>query len=59
LRYALDSNKIKALGWVPQNSYEQAMQRTVDWYVHNEQWWRRIKDGEDFQDYYGRNYGTR
>ena len=46
LRYALDSSKLKALGWKPQSDYEEAMQRTVDWYVQNEPWWRSIKSGE-------------
>ncbi len=59
LRYALDSSKLKALGWQPQCNYEEAMQRTVDWYVENESWWRSIKSGEDFRAYYQRNYGKR
>lgn len=59
LRYALDSSKLKALGWKPQSDYEEAMQRTVDWYVQNEPWWRSIKSGEDFRTYYARNYGKR
>jgi dTDP-glucose 4,6-dehydratase len=59
LRYALDSNKLKALGWQPQCDYEETMRRTVDWYVENEAWWRRIKGGDDFQTYYKRNYGKR
>jgi len=59
LRYALDSSKLKALGWEPQCNYEETMRRTVDWYVENEAWWRRIKGGDDFQTYYKRNYGKR
>ncbi|MFT5090519.1 MAG: dTDP-glucose 4,6-dehydratase [Candidatus Latescibacterota bacterium] len=59
LRYALDSSKLKALGWKPQCNYEETMRRTVDWYVENEAWWRSIKGGDDFREYYQRNYGKR
>ncbi|MEE3234874.1 MAG: dTDP-glucose 4,6-dehydratase [Candidatus Latescibacterota bacterium] len=58
-RYALDSSKLRELGWLPICDYEQAMQRTVEWYVSNEAWWRSIKDSGDFRDYYQRNYGKR
>ena len=59
LRYALDSSKLKELGWKPKYNYEEAMQRTIDWYLQNEPWWRSIKSGEDFRTYYARNYGKR
>ncbi len=59
LRYALDSSKLKALGWQPQCNYDEAMRRTVQWYVENESWWRSIKGGDDFREYYRRNYGKR
>jgi dTDP-glucose 4,6-dehydratase len=42
LRYSLNSDKTKALGWKPAYSFEDAMRATVDWYVKNEWWWRPL-----------------
>ena len=56
-RYALDDDKIRALGWVPQYDFHTAMNLTVDWYVENQKWWRQIKASEDYQTYYQRQYG--
>ena len=58
-RYALDCAKIRALGWEPQQSFEQAMTQTIEWYRDNQNWWRTIRDGDDYQDYYRRNYANR
>ena len=58
-RYALDSSKIGTLGWQPQNDFQTAMQRTIDWYVENQDWWRTIKASEDYQNYYQRQYAQR
>ena len=58
-RYALDSSKVQALGWLPASDFRVAMERTVDWYVENESWWREIKERQDYKDYYERNYGNR
>ena len=58
-RYALDSSKLRDLGWSPSCDYTEAMQRTGEWYVANEVWWRNIKESGDFRDYYQRNYGKR
>jgi dTDP-glucose 4,6-dehydratase len=57
-RYALDSSKLKALGWQPAHTFEQALQETVSWYVDNEWWWRKIKSGE-YREYYKAQYGSR
>ena len=57
-RYALDSGKLKALGWQPAHTFEQALQATVSWYVDNEWWWRKIKSGE-YREYYKAQYGSR
>jgi dTDP-glucose 4,6-dehydratase len=56
-RYALDDGKIRALGWVPQYDFHTAMTQTVEWYVENQEWWRKIKASEDYQTYYRRQYG--
>ena len=58
-RYALDSSKVAALGWKPASDFRAAMQRTIDWYVANQNWWREIKERQDYRDYYQRNYGNR
>jgi len=42
-RYALDSVKIKKLGWKPQHNFEQALQETVEWYENNQDWWQALK----------------
>lgn len=46
-RYAICSNKIKAeLGWQPQIKFEDGIYSTIQWYMANETWWRRIQSGE-------------
>ena len=57
-RYCLNVDKLKALGWTPRHSHEEAIRKTVRWYVQNEWWWRKIKSGE-FKEYYKRLYGDR
>jgi dTDP-glucose 4,6-dehydratase len=43
-RHAVDSQKLrKALGWRPEHSVDEAMRRTIDWYVRNEAWWKPLK----------------
>jgi dTDP-glucose 4,6-dehydratase len=58
-RYALDVVKICSLGWEPAHSCEEAIEKTVRWYVENEWWWRPIKSGEHYQEYYRRQYEGR
>ena len=57
-RYSLDSSKIKALGWRPGHTFDQALEKTVKWYVENEGWWRKLKSGE-YLEYYRKWYGQR
>lgn len=43
LRYAIDSSKMRAeLGWAPRETGESGLRKTVQWYLANSQWWRRI-----------------
>ncbi len=58
-RYALNIEKIKALGWRPRHSFDEALEKTVRWYVENEWWWRPIKSGARFQEYYRAHYHGR
>ncbi|MCK4852384.1 MAG: dTDP-glucose 4,6-dehydratase [Candidatus Omnitrophica bacterium] len=43
-RYALDSSKIKELGWAPEADFSAALRRTVDWYETHKPWWAPLKD---------------
>jgi dTDP-glucose 4,6-dehydratase len=57
-RYSLSVDKIRALGWESRHTFEQAIEMTVRWYVDNQWWWLKIKDGE-YLDYYKKWYGQR
>jgi len=57
-RYAVDSSKLRALGWAPQHDFLSALERTVRWYQKNSWWWEPIYAGP-FHDYYQRQYGDR
>lgn len=57
-RYSLDCAKIKALGWRPGHTFDQALEKTVRWYVEHEWWWRKLKSGE-YLEYYRKWYGQR
>ena len=46
LRYAIDASKIeRELGWVPQETFETGLRKTVQWYLSNLEWCRRVQDG--------------
>jgi dTDP-glucose 4,6-dehydratase len=57
-RYALDTAKLRALGWAPQRSLEEGLRETVEWYRTRRAWWEPIKSGE-FRAYYERQYADR
>ena len=57
-RYALDSAKLRALGWEPRRQLAEGLAETVDWYRANREWWEPIKSGE-FRAYYEQQYGAR
>ncbi|HDF5691250.1 dTDP-glucose 4,6-dehydratase [Klebsiella variicola] len=46
MRYAIDATKIfDELGWKPEETFDTGLRKTVLWYLNNENWWRRVKDG--------------
>ncbi len=45
-RYAVDSSKLRALGWAPEQDFDEQLAATIDWYRRREDWWRPLK-GED------------
>ena len=45
LRYAIDASKIyNELGWKPIEDFESGIRKTVEWYLNNSQWWKKIID---------------
>lgn len=58
-RYALDVTRIRRLGWEPNYSCHEAIEATVRWYVENEWWWRPIKSGAHYREYYEQQYAGR
>lgn len=45
-RYAIDASRIgRELGWRPQETFASGLRKTVRWYLDNETWWRRVRDG--------------
>jgi dTDP-glucose 4,6-dehydratase len=55
-RYAIDASKSRGeLGWTPTVAFEDGLRETIEWYLKNEAWWRRVMTGE-YKDYYEKNY---
>lgn len=55
-RYALDITKIKReLGWEPRYRFNEGIKKTIDWYLKNEAWWKKIKTGE-YLKFYKKHY---
>lgn len=57
-RYALDSTRLRSLGWHPNWSFDQGLAATIEWYQARTDWWRPIRSGA-FDAYYQQNYGHR
>lgn len=59
LRYAIDSSKLqKELGWAPSLQFEEGLEKTVDWYLANEEWLNNVTSGH-YQSYYEGQYDHR
>ncbi len=58
-RYAIDAAKMKTeLQWQPKYIFEQAIEKTIEWYLENKNWWERILSGK-YQHYYNEQYKER
>ena len=59
MRYAIDPTKIhRELGWLPETMFADGIQKTIQWYLDNKEWWQTIISGE-YQNYYEKMYGNR
>lgn len=59
MRYAIDASKLnKELGWKPSLQFEEGLEKTVDWYLQNEEWITHVTSG-DYQHYYEEQYTKR
>ena len=56
LRYALDTSKIRSMGWNPMGDFDEGLGETVAWYRENEGWWRRVREGAEYTAYYEKQY---
>jgi dTDP-glucose 4,6-dehydratase len=58
-RYAINANKIfKELGWKPQETFESGINKTIDWYLNNTDWVRRVQSG-DYKNWIHQQYSNR
>jgi len=56
LRYAIDASKInKELGWKPSVTFEEGLEKTINWYLDNEQWLKNVTSGS-YKEYYNKQY---
>jgi len=58
-RYAIDANKIKSeLSWEPSVTFEEGLNKTIDWYLENEDWLNNVTSG-NYQSYYEQQYSKK
>ena len=58
LRYAIDASKISGeLNWKPSVTFEEGLEKTIDWYLENTEWLEGVTSG-DYQEYYEKHYGS-
>ena len=54
-RYSLDCSKLMKLGWKPKRKFNETLKETIEWYIVNKKWWKKLKDNK-FNQYYKRQY---
>lgn len=54
-RYSVDCSKIADLGWQPKDNFEEALDKTISWFMENNWWWKKLKNGE-YMEYYKQQY---
>lgn len=58
LRYAIDASKLnRELGWKPSVTFEQGLDKTIDWYLDNKEWLKNVTSGE-YKKYYDKQYNN-
>jgi dTDP-glucose 4,6-dehydratase len=58
-RYAIDASKLESeLGWLPSVAFDQGFEKTIDWYLENNEWLERVTSGA-YADYYQAMYASR
>ncbi len=59
LRYAIDAHKsTQELGYIPEESFETGINKTIDWYMQQQDWWRAVMDGS-YQDWISKQYSQK
>jgi dTDP-glucose 4,6-dehydratase len=58
-RYSIDVGKLRALGWRPTHTPQEAVSSAATWYLEHPDYWMPVRESESFQAYYNRQYGAR
>jgi dTDP-glucose 4,6-dehydratase len=59
-RYAVDTSKLRGLGWAPRVAFDEGLRETVAWYMDHQAWWRPIKEQDPaFRAFHDAQYGSR
>jgi dTDP-glucose 4,6-dehydratase len=58
-RYSIDVSKLRALGWRPTHTPQEAVSSAATWYLEHPDYWMPVRESEGFQTYYNRQYGAR
>jgi dTDP-glucose 4,6-dehydratase len=56
-RYAIDATKLEQLGWKPEYTFDAGIEKTIQWYLNNTDWWEKIINGE-YKSYFEKQYSS-